>query len=108
MILRSTVTAVEDETPVKGKIPNQFKLMQNYPNPFNPVTVIRFALPRTSLVKLVVYDITGREVAVLVNGSLPAGYHSAQWDARNAASGMYIYCIKAGSFTQAKRMIVIK
>ena len=108
MILQSTVTSVEGETPVKGKIPNQFNLLQNYPNPFNPVTKIEFALPKLSPVKLVIYDITGREVAVLVNCSLPAGFHSVQWDARNAASGIYIYRITAGSFTQARRMTVIK
>jgi len=92
----------------KKIIPKDYVLEQNYPNPFNPVTTIQFALPKSSPVKLVVYDIIGREVAVLVNGSLPAGYHSVQWDARNVPSGMYIYRITAGSFTQAKRMIVIK
>jgi hypothetical protein len=92
----------------KKIIPKDYALEQNYPNPFNPVTTIKFALPKASLVKLAIYDITGREVAVLVNGSLPAGYHSVQWDARNVPSGMYIYRLTAGSFTQVKRMTVIK
>jgi hypothetical protein len=103
---------IEYEGPAKKistqQIPKDYALEQNYPNPFNPVTIIKFALPKASLVKLAIYDITGREVAVLVNGSLPAGYHSVQWDARNVSSGMYIYRITAGSFTQAKRMMVIK
>ena len=90
------------------QIPKNYILEQNYPNPFNPVTTIKFALPKVSQVKLVVYDITGREVAILVNGSLPAGYHSVQWDARNVPSGMYIYRITASSFNQAKRMTIIK
>jgi Zn-dependent metalloprotease len=103
---------IEYEGPAKKintqQIPKDYALEQNYPNPFNPVTTIKFALPKASPVKLVIYDITGREVAILVNGSLPAGYHSVQWDARNVPSGMYIYRITAGSFTQAKRMMVIK
>ena len=102
-----TVTIWSNKKGVE-QIPKDYALDQNYPNPFNPVTTIKFALPKSSPVKLVIYDITGREVAVLVNGSLPAGYHSVQWDARNVPSGMYIYRITAGSFTQTKRMMVIK
>ena len=97
-----------NQKPSTVRIPKDFTLEQNYPNPFNPVTTIQFALPKSSPVKLGIYDITGREVAVLVNGSLPAGYHSVQWDARNVSSGMYIYRITAGSFTQTKRMTIIK
>jgi flagellar hook assembly protein FlgD len=65
-------------------------------------------LPKDSYVKLIVYDITGREVARLVDGTVEAGYHSVLWDAQSIPSGMYIYRITAGSFTQAKRMTVIK
>jgi len=88
--------------------PKDCVLEQNYPNPFNLATSINFELPKDSYVRLVVYDITGREVARLVDGTVEAGYHSVLWDASSAASGMYIYRITAGSLTQAKRMTVIK
>jgi len=104
----SKIVSVSWPAKVSTQIPKNYALEQNYPNPFNPATTIKFALPKTSLVRLVVYDITGREIAVLVNNSLPAGYHSVQWDARNVPSGMYIYRLTAGSFTQTKRMMVIK
>jgi hypothetical protein len=88
--------------------PKDCVLEQNYPNPFNSATSINFELPKDSYVKLIVYDITGREVARLVDGTVEAGYHSVLWDAQSIPSGMYIYRITAGSFTQAKRMTVIK
>ncbi|MFC1555162.1 T9SS type A sorting domain-containing protein [candidate division KSB1 bacterium] len=93
---------------VSVKIPTMFELEQNFPNPFNPVTTIRFKLPQSSDVVLTVYDATGREVARLVDGYVPAGHHSVLWDASNFASGMYIYRIQAGSFNAIKRMTLIK
>ncbi|MFC1553873.1 S8 family serine peptidase [candidate division KSB1 bacterium] len=93
---------------VSAKIPTMFELEQNFPNPFNPVTTIRFKLPQSSEVVLTVYDATGKEVARLVDGYVPAGYHNVQWDATNFASGMYIYRIQAGSFNAIKRMTLIK
>jgi flagellar hook assembly protein FlgD len=65
-------------------------------------------MPKTSQVKLTIYDITGREVAQLIDGVLNAGYYTVQWDASNFSSGTYIYRLTAGSYTQAKRMTVIK
>jgi hypothetical protein len=70
-------------------IPTAFALSQNYPNPFNPTTTIAFALPEPSYVSLVVYDVLGRKVAELESGTKDAGYHSAVWNAGEAASGVY-------------------
>lgn len=81
---------------------------QNYPNPFNPTTTIEFALPHNSNVKLVVYDILGRSVANLVNGSLTAGYHKVNFNAANLSSGVYFYRIEAGDFVSVKKLMLLK
>jgi len=72
-------------------IPKDYVLEQNYPNPFNPVTTIRFSIPKMVPVRLTVYDITGREVARLIDEVLNAGYHTIQWNASGVPSGIYIY-----------------
>jgi hypothetical protein len=87
---------------------DEFALDQNYPNPFNPSTQIRFALRASGLARLTVYDVLGREVAVLVNGTLAAGSHSVTFDASNLTSGMYMYKLEAGGMTQTKRMTLVK
>ncbi|MBI5808583.1 MAG: putative Ig domain-containing protein [Ignavibacteriales bacterium] len=102
------VTVVPD-TKVEGEeVPVSFELYQNYPNPFNPTTSIKFALPKESQVKLSVYTILGQEVATLVNSVMSAGYHTVNFDASNLPSGMYIYKIDAGSFSQIKKMLLMK
>ncbi len=97
--------------------PERFALEQNHPNPFNPSTQIQFTLAQPGMVLLTVYDMLGREVKQLVNGSLAAGKHSVQWDGSNergekAASGVYFYRLQAfghtHSFTQLRRMLLIK
>ena len=89
-------------------IPTEFKLTQNYPNPFNPTTMIKFSIPKTSLVKLVVYDILGREVRTLVNEQKMPGYYDISFDASMFASGVYFYKLEAGTFTDVKKMVLIK
>lgn len=97
-------------------IPNQFALEQNYPNPFNPTTKIKYTIPSvgTSLMKflqfvqLKVYDVIGNEVATLVNEEKPAGSYEVTFDASQLSSGIYFYTLKAGSFTETKKMAMMK
>ena len=91
-----------------NQIPEAFSLSQNYPNPFNPATTIEFDIPKGSNIKLIVYDILGREVEVLVSGYLVAGNYVVDFDASNLASGVYMYKLVADGFTDTKRMLLIK
>jgi hypothetical protein len=97
-------------TPTK---PTVFTLAQNYPNPFNPKTMIRFALPKDSWVKLEVYNILGQKVKTLVDEKLAAGVKEVEWDGKDSkglevASGIYFYKIKADSFSDVKKMVMLK
>ncbi len=90
-----------------------YQLMNNYPNPFNPATTIRFQIPQTEHVTIIVYDILGREVNELTDDLYNAGDHQILWDGTNqygqtVASGLYIYRIKAGDFVQSKKMLLLK
>ncbi len=85
-----------------------FELLQNYPNPFNPATSISFQTPQDGLVTLRVFDVLGTEVATLVNEYRGAGRYSTVFDASHLASGIYVYKLQSGSFSQVKRMILIK
>ncbi len=98
-------TAVGNEV---SNLPKEFKLHNNYPNPFNPATRIKFDLPKESFVTLKVYDITGREVASLINSNRKAGYHEVTFDASNLASGIYMYRLIANDFSYTKKMMLIK
>ena len=89
-------------------IPTEFVLGQNYPNPFNPTTTIKFALPEKSKVNLSVYNLLGEKVAELINDELSAGYHETQWNASGFSSGIYYYRLIAGSFTDTKKLILLK
>ncbi|MFA4921750.1 MAG: FlgD immunoglobulin-like domain containing protein, partial [Candidatus Neomarinimicrobiota bacterium] len=85
----------------------------NYPNPFNPTTTIKYDLPKDVHVKIVIYDIMGREVRTLVNARQQAGYKSIQWNATNnhgmqVSSGYYIYIMQAGEFHKNQKMILMK
>jgi hypothetical protein len=86
----------------------EYSLSQNYPNPFNPSTSIKFSIPKAGFVKLVVFDILGREAAILVNEFKNLGQYSADFNASHLASGIYFYRIEAGDFTQTKKMLMIK
>ena len=100
------VTSVK-EIPNKN-IPEAFTLFQNYPNPFNPSTNISFSLPAKSFVSLKVYDLLGREVATLAAQEMSAGNHALQWNASKMPSGVYFYRLKAGTFTQSKKLVLLK
>jgi len=99
----SKEVAVENST-----LPDKYSLSQNYPNPFNPSTTIEFALPQKEFVKLKVYDVLGNEVTTLISEELNAGLHNFEFDASSLTSGVYIYKINAGSFTQTRKMILLR
>jgi hypothetical protein len=114
---KGTVTvrrAVDVEEPGDGTtLPRSFALAQNYPNPFNPTTVIDFSLPRAGWVSLDVYNVLGRKVRNLVDEYLPAGNHRVEFDGRSAdggslASGVYLYRLVTGNFSDSRKMILIK
>jgi hypothetical protein len=91
-----------------GAIPSEFSLSQNYPNPFNPTTNIQFAVPQAGPVSLRVYDVLGREVALLVDDVLKPGYYTARFDGHTLASGVYFYRLIAGGFVEMRKMQVVK
>lgn len=93
---------------ISTEIPEGFSLSQNYPNPFNPTTNIEFSLPEKSFVKLKVFDITGKEVAELVNESLSAGTFRYDFNAGELSSGLYFYMLETEKFSETKRMILLK
>ena len=91
-----------------NSVPEKYSLSQNYPNPFNPVTNIKYQIPADGYVSLKIYDITGREIANLVNEYKKAGYYTVSFNGINFASGVYFYRIQAGDFSQVKKMVLIK
>lgn len=101
-------TILDVEGLASAQMPVRYGLMQNYPNPFNPRTTIKYDLPKSSMVKLSVYDILGREVSVLVNDMKNAGSYEVKYDASGLSSGFYFYRIQAGDFVQSKRLVVLK
>lgn len=87
---------------------HSFKLEQNFPNPFNPTTQIRYSVINDGIVSLKVYDVLGKEVAVLVDEEKPAGKYEVKFDASNLSSGIYFYQLKTGNFADTKKMIFLK
>ena len=93
---------------ISAEIPGEFKLSQNYPNPFNPVTNIEFDVPKSSFVKLTVYDVKGRAVETLVNSELSPGTYKTDWNAANFSSGVYFYRLQVQGYIETKKMLLIK
>lgn len=93
--------------PLTG-IPSSYTLEQNFPNPFNPITTIEFTLPYSGFVTLKIYNLLGEEVAMLFSEKLVAGKYKYDWDASGLASGTYFYKLKAGQFSQARKMLLIR
>lgn len=112
-----TITSVDDEL-----LPEKFELFQNYPNPFNPATTIKYTIPATVLtpnselrtpnseqfVNLTIYDILGREAAVLVNKRQSPGEYTVSWDAASFPSGLYLYKLTYGNFSDIRKMILLR
>lgn len=92
----------------EGALPKEFRLEQNYPNPFNPTTTIAYALPKRSNVSLKVFDVLGREVASLVKETQDVGEYQARFSAHRLSSGVYFYQLRAGEFSQTRKMTLIK
>ena len=94
-------------------IPDEYALHHNYPNPFNPTTTILYDVPQEGYVSLVIYDLMGREINKLMNGTMDAGYYSMQWNGRNSfgsmvSAGVYFYQIQVNGFVQTKKMLLLK
>ena len=98
-------TAIGDD---QEFIPTEYALYQNFPNPFNPRTVISWQFAVSSSVNLVVFDLTGQQVAVLINEIQPAGKHQVEFDASGLASGVYLYKLEAARFVEIRKMILMK
>jgi uncharacterized protein YjdB/fibronectin type 3 domain-containing protein len=101
------------EAPASTDLPAAFELGQNYPNPFNPSTIIKFALPQAAHVTLTIYNLLGKEVAVLVDETLPAGRYEKRWVARDSfvrslPSGVYLYRLQSGRFSQTKKLVLMQ
>jgi|GEM_PF-2171995 len=96
--------------PVKEttKLPSKIELAQNYPNPFNPVTFIEFSIPKTTNVRLSIFDLQGKEVIVLINENRDAGNYSIEFNGSNLSSGIYFYKLEAGNKVLTKKLTLIK
>lgn len=104
-IFGNTTVGVKE---VKGTKPTEYQLTQNYPNPFNPSTTIRYSVPRAGLVSLKIYNTLGQVVATLVNAQQEVGTYSVSFDASKLSSGIYLYNLTSGSFSQTKKMLLVK
>jgi hypothetical protein len=93
---------------ISSQIPNSISLYQNYPNPFNPSTKIKFDILKEEFVKLIIYDIMGREIETLVKQKLKPGIYSVDFNANKLSTGVYFYQLHSGSFTETKKMILTK
>ena len=108
------IAAVIEPTPIRSQaFPSQYTLGQNYPNPFNPDTEIKYGLAAGGPVRLVIYNLLGQEVRTLVDGVQAAGYYQVLWDGRNqrgrtVGSGVYLYRITAGDYSESRRMVLLK
>jgi arylsulfatase B len=103
-----TIEANSGAARAEAAQPTGYHLETAYPNPFNPATVIRYHLPGPTAVRLVVYDLLGREVLRLVEGTQPAGEHAVTFEARNLPSGMYLYQLQAGGVVVTRQMLLLK
>lgn len=101
----SNIVSVDEN---ENLVVNDFSLSQNFPNPFNPSTLIEYKIPKSTFVEIVVYDILGKEIATLVEEYKSKGIHKIQFNSNNLPSGVYIYRIKAGNYSETKKMILMR
>ncbi len=95
-------------TQISSEVPKEYTLFQNFPNPFNPSTKIKYQVPINGFVKLIVYDLLGREVAVLVNEQQKPGTYETEFNASNQSSGVYFYKLQTEKYSDTKKMVIIK
>jgi len=103
---QSDPTIIEDE--INGLEIDHFTLYQNYPNPFNPITIISYSIPKTSFVKLSIYDLLGREIKTLLNQEKLPGNYKVEFDASSFSSGVYFSRLKVGDYSENKKMVLLK
>jgi Secretion system C-terminal sorting domain len=105
--LSEMITGIEDE---QNRLPGSFSLLQNYPNPFNPTTNIQFTLKNSQFVRLTVYDVLGNKITTLVNEEKPAGSYNVEFTIKNVqlSSGVYYYQLKAGDYSETKKMLLLR
>ncbi|MFA7360873.1 MAG: T9SS type A sorting domain-containing protein [Candidatus Kapaibacterium sp.] len=89
-------------------VPEDYSLGQNYPNPFNPQTMIDFAIPKNGMVSIILYDVTGKEIATILNREMTKGSYTVDFNASSISTGVYFYKLVSGNFTATKKMMVIK
>ena len=94
-------------------IPDNYALHNNFPNPFNPVTNIFYDLPESGHVRMVIYDLLGREVTTLINETMESGYYATRWNGRNqygepVSAGIYFYHLQTGAYSKAQKMLLVK
>jgi len=107
-MLLKTTNGLTFVNQINSTTPKNFHLLQNYPNPFNPFTDIKFDIQKTSLTKLIIYDVLGREVEIVVNKVLNAGSYQVNWNASGYPSGVYFYRLQTGDFIETKKMLLLK
>jgi len=110
-LLAATIQQLDGTTGIElidNSVPDSYILTQNYPNPFNPTTQIKFSIPEETSVKLLIYDVLGREVSQLVNQVMQAGTYSYSWDATGNSSGIYFYKLQTDKFVKVKKMMLLK
>lgn len=103
-IINDEISSVQYEK----EIPSEYSLRQNYPNPFNPSTIINYSIPSESMVTIKIYNVLGQEIKTLVNKTETSGNHQITFNAGDLPSGIYLYRIQTGNFTQTKKMILLK
>lgn len=113
LYMRATVQTLTGDIEISTEVPSNFEILQNYPNPFNPTTKIAYSLPKSENVSLIVYDISGKVIAKLIDNFQNAGTYSVTWNGKNTngenvSSGVYFYEIKAGEFKATKKMLLLK
>lgn len=93
---------------ISNEIPSEYKLFNNYPNPFNSQTKIKFQVPKEGLVRLRIYDVSGKEVGEILNNNLRGGVYETSWNAGYLSSGVYFYLLESNGFKDVKRAVLLK